>query len=694
MSANLALPEHRRILSRTMEAARTWAPRALCTMVFLWYALAAAPGFYWLDSAELSAGTIGLGTPHATGFPLYMMLGKLASLLPIGELAFRINLLSAACAGVAVGGTTELILRLGKDDWPSLIGALAGAAALAVSLLFARHATIAEVYAPTAAAIVLTLLLFERVAAGSHASVGLSLAWLAGLGIGLHGSYRMLLGLPILAIVMLRLFRGARWPLLAPAATTLSALALYLYFPVRSATGRIASLDWGHADTLGRTWAHANASDIRKSFSEEMMSGSGEIVGTNFKVFAAQIGEHVGLVGVLAGLVGLLLLGLERKTRWMAGTLALVAAVDAVYGVWINPMGLVDLQNGVPLVMVLCLCAGIAVASLARVAGPAAPFVAVVAGLVLIIPSAAVTIPSIAGVGDLPRAVSEEVLVVAAPGSVALTQSDSISAGTQYMSTVEGARPDMAFLVLPMLSDSERVTTQLRRISPGTKIDSVKAGHGMVAIMASGRRIYWEGGTFSIPRGKFLRHGALISEVVDQGASADSLRPSVARLHEIFDRPGRHEKIARRMLAGALTNTGRAALGQQDPVFARDTFKAALEIHPEHSAARVNLGVLDSRRGDLEAAAKITERALVDEPNRIGALLNAARYRLSLSQLDQAAQHAERALRIAPTNSRAWTMAALVDMRRGRLLRARNRLEMALKLSPGSREAQAALNSL
>ncbi|MBL4637223.1 MAG: DUF2723 domain-containing protein, partial [Kofleriaceae bacterium] len=165
-----------------VEKTQKWLPRCLGLLVFSWYALAASPGFFWFDSAELSASAAGLGSPHPTGFPLYILLGKLASLFPIGEIAFRLNILSAVCAALAVGGVARLIIKLGKNDWPTIFGAGGGASALALSFLFARQATVTEVYAPTAALLVLTLILFDSVARGANASVGLTLAWVAGLG--------------------------------------------------------------------------------------------------------------------------------------------------------------------------------------------------------------------------------------------------------------------------------------------------------------------------------------------------------------------------------------------------------------------------------------------------------------------------------------------------------------------------------
>ena len=91
----------------------------------------------------------------------------------------------------------------------------------------------------------------QEAQAGGTVRAGLSLSWVAGLGLALHPSYRLLMGLPILALFALRLYRGARWPLLAPAMTTLSTIGMYLYLPIRSASGNIAALDWGHASTLG-----------------------------------------------------------------------------------------------------------------------------------------------------------------------------------------------------------------------------------------------------------------------------------------------------------------------------------------------------------------------------------------------------------------------------------------------------------
>ena len=63
--------------------------------------LALLPGVAFWDTGELQ--TVGplLGTAHPTGFPTYVLLGWLASVVlqPFGDPAFRMNLLSALCLG-------------------------------------------------------------------------------------------------------------------------------------------------------------------------------------------------------------------------------------------------------------------------------------------------------------------------------------------------------------------------------------------------------------------------------------------------------------------------------------------------------------------------------------------------------------------------------------------------------------------
>lgn len=73
-------------------------------VVFAVYIATLAPTVTFWDAGEFIAAAKGLGIPHPPGTPLFVLLAHVwALLVPIGEYAWRTNLLSAACGSVASG---------------------------------------------------------------------------------------------------------------------------------------------------------------------------------------------------------------------------------------------------------------------------------------------------------------------------------------------------------------------------------------------------------------------------------------------------------------------------------------------------------------------------------------------------------------------------------------------------------------
>ena len=80
------------------------AAAALAGIVFAVYAAGACHTIYVGDSGDLVTAVYVLGIPHPTGYPLYVLLGKLWSvLIPVGTVAWRMSLFSARSEERRVG---------------------------------------------------------------------------------------------------------------------------------------------------------------------------------------------------------------------------------------------------------------------------------------------------------------------------------------------------------------------------------------------------------------------------------------------------------------------------------------------------------------------------------------------------------------------------------------------------------------
>ncbi len=99
------------------------------------------------DTFEFQVVAPQLGIAHPTGYPLFIIIGKLFSLLPIGSMAWRVNLVAAVFATAAVWLIYRVIVLLTSDRLAAAIAALA----LAASAVFWSQSVVVEVYSLNAA---------------------------------------------------------------------------------------------------------------------------------------------------------------------------------------------------------------------------------------------------------------------------------------------------------------------------------------------------------------------------------------------------------------------------------------------------------------------------------------------------------------------------------------------------------------
>src|SRR5512140_1123184 len=74
-----------------------------------------APTVYELDSAEFATGAAILGIVHSPGYPLFTLLSHLFTYLPVGDVAYRVNLFTAVCLALTAPVLYSLLSLLIPD---------------------------------------------------------------------------------------------------------------------------------------------------------------------------------------------------------------------------------------------------------------------------------------------------------------------------------------------------------------------------------------------------------------------------------------------------------------------------------------------------------------------------------------------------------------------------------------------------
>ena len=131
----------------------------LVTLVL--YTKTMAPTTSFWDTGEFITTSAILGVPHPPGSPLYVLLGRVFSLFPIGEITARVVFMSVFASAAAVWFTYGSVVTPARRamgghafrsfgdarDWSAALGAAVAALCLATSYTFWFNGTEAEVYA-------------------------------------------------------------------------------------------------------------------------------------------------------------------------------------------------------------------------------------------------------------------------------------------------------------------------------------------------------------------------------------------------------------------------------------------------------------------------------------------------------------------------------------------------------------------
>ncbi|MFN0074355.1 MAG: DUF2723 domain-containing protein [Chloroflexota bacterium] len=266
----------------------------LALATFVTYAVTLAPGVLGGDAGELQFVSPILGLTHPTGYPLLVLLNHAWALLfPLGNVAWRLNVLNAAFAAGAIG----VLCVIGRVLSGSALAGVIGALFLALSPIYWSQATASDKY--TLNALFLALVILAALHWSHRPNIGrLSLlALLYGLSLTNHRSM-LLAGPGLLFFVGAHGVRPVlRWSSLLPIVLLLAPLALYAYVP------------WAGARALPPgTWPVGTLTELIEFFLDRGYTSEirldGGTVGRLVE-FARVTFLQLGVIGPVLGVLGL-----------------------------------------------------------------------------------------------------------------------------------------------------------------------------------------------------------------------------------------------------------------------------------------------------------------------------------------------------------------------------------------------------
>jgi hypothetical protein len=186
------------------------------------------------DSGELAASAYTLGIPHPPGYPFYMMLGRLFSIIFPGNPALGMNILSSIFAIFSLLVLFQLLLDFNIEPEIAFIPVLL----LCLHPLFFKYATITEVYSITAFFFLYELFLLKK------KNIKL-LSYILGISILIH-PVLWILGVYLIYRILREDYRLIIYTFLG--------FSMIIYLPIRSIANPL--IDWGNPETLKGTVLH------------------------------------------------------------------------------------------------------------------------------------------------------------------------------------------------------------------------------------------------------------------------------------------------------------------------------------------------------------------------------------------------------------------------------------------------------
>jgi len=330
------------------------------------YVITLAPTTAMWDASEYITAAYTLGIPHPPGNPLFVLLGRVASLLPIGGVAYRVNLLAAVCSALAAGiwflVAERVLAQWISVPWVRRLGSVLAAVLSATAFTVWNQSVVNEkVYTVSLAffAVVswLTVLWCDDPDGRRADRILVLIAYLIGLGYTNHPA-GFLVGPAVATAVLVRRPRTVlRWRLLTSAILALVlGLTPFAFEPIRAAhhpalnegepTGcsdRIGVACTFSDTTVRRLMANVNREQYGKPNLSERQAPFSAQLGMWWLYFRWQwLRDPHGTQGAMQTALAVLFLGLgitggvvhwrrDRASFWFFGPLVFTVTLALVY---------------------------------------------------------------------------------------------------------------------------------------------------------------------------------------------------------------------------------------------------------------------------------------------------------------------------------------------------------------------------
>ncbi len=423
------------------------------------------------DTPELIIAAATLGVAHPPGYPLFTMLGHLFSLLPLGSIPFRVNLLSVVCDALTAGIVFLTAFRLSRSRWASVMAALI----LAFNPLFWSWSLVAEVF-PLNNLLVSLLIYLLVIWHEKPERIGalITAAFVTGLAFTNHQTIVLLVPAVCFVLWQHRAVLSAKPQILVICLLAfVLGLAPYAYVPWTAA--HHPAYNWGNVSSFGDLFSLITRQSYGSGDLVAAIYRGGSIVHRLLMLFLS-----MGALINLLALLGLIHAHSHRPWYFWFSLLAFVCA-GPFFAALTNlnlssvPQALFVLERFflLPEVIVAPLLA-LGIVMVAEFIGASAralpvrplPLVSGAVAVVLAVSLLTNYRRIDQSNNHIARTYAEDVFATIEPNTILLLTGDGLALPLLYLNLVERTRTDVT-LILPLLLPADWYVRQLREQNPG-----------------------------------------------------------------------------------------------------------------------------------------------------------------------------------------------------------------------------------